>query len=124
MENIHTLDSETVESLTNMFNSCDEENIRMALTILNNADFNDNKVVEFVNELNNECTGLHFALFQNKKGDIRARFSYIIVSPNKNLRTTERYKLIDDDSSFDNNEGWIPYEPYNDLSQNFKFNYK
>ena len=49
MNNIHILDLETVESLKNMFNSEDTDNIRMALTILNNADYTDNNVIEFVN---------------------------------------------------------------------------
>ena len=45
MENIHTLDPEIVDSLINMFNSEDEDNVRIGLTILNNADFTDDKVI-------------------------------------------------------------------------------
>lgn len=109
MENIHVLDNEIIESLINMFNSDDEDSIRMALTILNNADFTDSKIVEFVNEMNNECTGLHFALFQNKKGDIRARFAYVWFMNNKKMY------MIDDESTLDNDE-WLPFEPHNDLN--------
>ena len=109
MENIHVLDNETIESLINMFNSNDEDSIRMALTILNNADLTDSKVVEFVNELNNECTGLHFALFKNKKEIIRARFAYVWFRDNKKIY------MIDDESTLDNDE-WLPFEPHNDLN--------
>lgn len=111
MENIHTLDSETVKSLIDMLNSNDPENIRLGLSILNNADFTSNKIVEYVNELNNECSGLFFALFQNKKGDIRARFAYIGHSNDK------KTYMIDDQSTLDDNEGWIPYEPNIDLNK-------
>lgn len=117
MENIHKLDSETVESLSNMFNSGDDENIRIALTILNNIDFSDNNIAEFINELYYNCSGLFFALFQNKKGNIRARFTYINVGSNK------RTYMIDDESSIDDNE-WIPYEPHNDPDSQTIFNYK
>jgi hypothetical protein len=110
MENIHELDSETVESLINMLNSNDPENIRMGLTILNNADFNNNKIVETVNELYDECPGLFFALFKNKKGDVRARFAWI---GHDNYKKTY---MIDDQSTLDNDE-WIPYEPHNDLNK-------
>ena len=110
MENIHTLDSETVESLINMINSDNNDNVRVALTILNNADFTDSKIVEAVNELQNECTGLHFALFQNKKGDIRARFNYVYFYDNRPI-------IIDDESSFDDDHEWFPYEPHNDLNK-------
>jgi hypothetical protein len=106
MENIHTLDSETVESLINMFNSDDSTNVRLGLSILNNADFNNNSIVEFINELTNECTGLHFALFKNKKGDIRVRFHYVYFYLNRPI-------IIDDDSSLDDGE----WEPYNDLNK-------
>ena len=108
MENVHILDNETVESLISMFNSENNDNIRMALAILNNADCTDVDIVKFVNELNNECTGLHFALFQNKKGEIRARFAYIFYHLNRPF-------MIDDESSFNDNEEWIPYEPHADL---------
>jgi hypothetical protein len=110
MENIHKLDSETVESLINMLNSSDSENIRLGLSILNNADFNDNKIVEIVNELYNECSGLFFALFKNKKGDIRARFAYI------GHNNSKQTYIIDDQSTLDNDE-WEPYEPHNDLNK-------
>lgn len=116
MENIHVLDNDTIESLKNMLNSTDNSSVKMALTILNNADFTDSKIIECVNELNNECTGLHFALFQNKKGNIRARFHYIYFYLNRPF-------MIDDDSTLDNDE-WEPYEPYSDLNKDFKFNYK
>jgi hypothetical protein len=103
MENIHTIDSETVESLINMLNSNDSANIRLGLSILNNADFDDNKIVEYVNELYNECSGLFFAIFKNKKGDIRPRFAYIGHKDNK-----QSY-MIDDQSTLDEGE-WEPYE--------------
>ena len=109
MENIHTLDSETVKSLINMFNSDNNDNVRMGLMILNNADFTNKNIIEFVNELNNECTGLHFALFQNKKGDIRARFAYVCFHSNQPF-------MIDDESTIDNNE-WVSYEPNIDLNK-------
>ena len=51
MENIHTIDSDIIETLVNMFNSDDEDNIRLGLTILNNADFNDDKIMKYVNLL-------------------------------------------------------------------------
>ena len=110
MENIHLLDSETIESLINMFNSNDPANIRLGLSILNNADFNDDKIVEYVNGLYNECSGLHFALFQNKKGNIRARFAWI---GHNDIKKTY---MIDDQSTLDNDE-WKPYEPHNDLNK-------
>ena len=110
MENIHILDTENVESLINMFNSEEEDNIRIALSILNNADFTDKNIPELVGKLTNECNGLYFALFQNKNGDIRTRFHYVLVMSNAN-----RYNLIDDDSSLDD-DGWFPYEPHNDLN--------
>jgi len=110
MENIHIIDSETVESLIDMFNSSDSANIRLGLSILNNADFNDNKIIEHVNELYNECSGLFFALFKNKKGDIRARFAWVGHKDNK-----QAY-MIDDQSTLDNEE-WVPYEPHNDLNK-------
>jgi hypothetical protein len=110
MENIHILDLETVESLSNMLNSDDSANIRLGLSILNNVDFDDNKIVEYVNDLYNECSGLFFALFQNKKGDIRPRFIYIGQKDNKSSY------MIDDQSTLDEDE-WIPYKPHNDLNK-------
>jgi len=110
MENIHKIDSETIESLINMFNSGDSDNIRLGLSILNNADFNDNEIVGYVNELYNECSGLFFALFKNKKGDIRARFAYMGQKDNR-----QTY-IIDDQSTLDNDE-WTPYEPHYDLNK-------
>lgn len=121
MDNIHVLDNDTVELLINMFNSEDQDNIRMGLAILNNADFTDINVTEFVNQLNNKCLGLHFALFMNNKGDIRARFTYTIVTGN--IMVSDRYKIIEDDSDFDLGY-WFPYDPYNDLSSDFKLKYK
>ena len=121
MENIHVLDNDTVKLLINMFNSEDEDNIRMGLAILNNADFTDVNIAEFVNQLNNKCWGLHFALFTNNKNEIRARFTYIIVT--SNILVSEKYIIVEDSSDFDSGE-WFPYEPYNDLSDDFKFKYK
>ena len=120
MENIHVLDNDTVELLTNMFNSEDQDNIRMGLVILNNADFTDINITEFVNQLNNKCWGLHFALFVNSKNEIRARFTYIIVTGN--VMVTSKYIMVEDSSDFDSGE-WFPYDPYNDLSSDFKFKY-
>jgi hypothetical protein len=114
MENIHDLDQETISSLINMFNSEDIDNIRMGLTILNNANFTQEEAYKWINLINYDCTGLHFALFQNKQGFIRARFNYIFYINNK-------VQIIDDDSTLDNNE-WTPYEPhYNDLNYLTKF---
>ena len=121
MENIHVLDNDTVELLINMFNSEDEDNIRMGLTILNNADFTDVNIAEFVNQLNNKCWGLHFALFMNNKNEIRARFTYIIVT--SNIMISEKYIIVEDSSDFDSGE-WFPYDPHFDLSDEFKFKYK
>ena len=120
MENIHVLDNDTVELLINMFNSEDQDNIRMGLIILNNADFTDVNITEFVNQLNNKCWGLHFALFVNSKNEIRARFTYIIVTGN--VMVTSKYIMVEDNSDFDTGE-WLPYDPYNDLSSDFKFKY-
>ena len=121
MENIHVLDNDTVELLINMFNSEDQDNIRMGLVILNNADFTDVNITEFVNQLNNKCWGLHFALFVNSKNEIRARFTYIIVTGN--VMVTSKYIMVEDSLDFDSDE-WYPYDPYNDLSSDFKFKYK
>ena len=121
MENIHEIDSNTVETLINMFNSDDETSVKMGLTILNNANFNDPKIVEYVNELNTKCYDLHFALFQNKKGDIRARFAYITHVQLRRVGGRQMV-MIDDDSTLDNDE-WFPYEPSIDPSQNLKFKY-
>ena len=121
MENIHVLDNDTVELLINMFNSEDQDNIRMGLAILNNADFTDVNISEFVNQLNNKCWGLHFALFMNNKNEIRARFTYVMVTGN--VMVTSKYIIVEDSSDFDSGE-WFPYDPYNDLSSDFKFKYK
>jgi hypothetical protein len=121
MENIHDLDQETISSLIDMFNSEDIDNIRMGLAILNNADFTDINIAEFVNQLNNKCWGLHFALFMNNKNEIRARFTYIIVT--SNIMVSEKYIIVEDSSDFDSGE-WFPYDPYFDLSDEFKFKYK
>ena len=59
MENIHELDENMVESLMNMFNSEDEESIKMGLTILNNADFENPKIVEYINEIHNKIGRAH-----------------------------------------------------------------
>ena len=111
-----------VESLMNMFNSEDETSVKMGLLILNNADFNNYEIVEYISELQNKCYGLHFALFQNKNGDIRARFSHITYVQSHKVGGHQMV-IIDDDSSLDNDE-WFPYEPSIDPSQNHKFNYK
>ena len=120
MENIHVLDNDTVELLINMFNSKDQDNIRMGLAILNNADFTDVNIAEFVNQLNNKCLGLHFVLFTNNKNEIRARFTYIIITGNVMIKS--KYIIVEDNSDFDSGE-WYPYVPNDDLSNNFKFNY-
>lgn len=120
MENVHVLDNDIVELLISMFNSEDQDNIRMGLAILNNADFTDINVAEFVNQLNNKCLGLHFALFTNNKNEIRARFTYVIVTGN--IMLTSKYILVEDSSDFDNGE-WYPYVPNDDLSSDFKFKY-
>jgi hypothetical protein len=112
MENIHLLDNNTVESLIDMFNSEDVDNIRMGLVILNNADFNDMNITEFVNQLNNKCWGLHFALFINNKDEIRTRFTYTIVTDNI---ISEKYKIIEDNSDFEDGK-WFPYVPHDDLN--------
>ena len=104
MENIHTIDSDIIETLVNMFNSDDEDNIRLGLTILNNADFNDNKIMKYINELYHKCSGLFFSLFQNKKGDSCARFCYITYDK----KTNEV-----DESILDEDE-WEPSEAYKD----------
>ena len=117
MNNIHELDKDTVNTLVNMLNSDDSNTVKMALTILNNADFNDSKIVEAINELQNKCSGLHFALFVNRKKEIRARFNYVYFYNNRPI-------MIDDDSSLDDNDEYIPYDPYDDLSDELKFNYK
>ncbi len=108
MENIHKLDDEMLESLVNMFNSKDTETIKMALAIINNADFNDSKIVEYISKLQNYCSGLSFTLFKNKKGNIRAWFRYILFKERNMF-------MVNDDSSFDTE--WILYEPPNDLSK-------
>ena len=112
MENIHKLDNDMVESLKNMLNADSNDSVKIALSILNNVDYNDSKSVEYIHNVLNYCSGLHFALFQNKKGDIRTRFNYVYFNS-----YSHRPSIIDDDSSLDDDHEWTPYEPHNDLNK-------
>ena len=77
MENIHELDEEQVINIKNMLNSWDTNNIKLALNILNNANFKTKEVVNIINYLTTECDGLKFAVLQNVPDDnLRLRFHF------------------------------------------------
>ena len=102
MTNTHILDNEIIDSLIDMFNSKEEGNIKIALTILNNADFREEEIVVFVDELNNKCSGLNFALFINNEKEIRARFCYLFSIDGK-------VYFVNDNTTLDE-EGWVPFD--------------
>jgi hypothetical protein len=77
MENIHTLDNEIVNSLINMFNSKDQNNIKLGLEILNNVNFNDEEVVNNITKIIDNCSNLYFNWFKHKENeDIYIEFYY------------------------------------------------
>jgi hypothetical protein len=95
MENIHDLDQDQIYNLKDMLTSWDVDNIRIALTLLNNANFENPSITQQVNYLMNECPGLRFSMFSNIKGDQRVRFHY----EEKRLdKTREQNLYVDDDS--------------------------
>ena len=47
-DNIHTVDEDMSESLIDMLNSEDNNDVRLALEIINNIDLNDQNNIEYV----------------------------------------------------------------------------
>ena len=95
MENIHDLDQDQIHNLKDMLTSWNVDDIRMALTLLNNANFENPDIAQQVNYLMNECPGLRFAMFSNIEGGQRVRFHY----EEKRLdKTREQNLYVDDDS--------------------------
>jgi hypothetical protein len=95
MENIHDLDQDQLYNLKDMLASRNVDDIRIALTLLNNANFENPSITQQVNYLMNECPGLRFSMFSNIKGDQRVRFHY----EEKRLdKTREQNLYVDDDS--------------------------
>ena len=77
MENIHDLDRDQIENIKNMLNSWDVDNIRIALTLLNNANFNNSDISQQINYLMSNCSGLRFAVYSNiHDGSFRIRFHF------------------------------------------------
>jgi len=99
MENIHDLDSDQIENIKNMLNSWDVDNIRMALILLNNANFNNPTISQQVNYLMSKCSGLRFAVFSNIHDEgMRVRFHF----EDKNIDAPsfrEKSLYVDDESS-------------------------
>ena len=93
MENIHDLDQDQIHNLKNMLTSWDVDNIRIALTLLNNANFENPAITQQINYLMNECPGLRFAVFSNIEGGQRVRSHY----EEKRADKTREHNLYVDD---------------------------
>ena len=105
MENIHDLDQDQIYNLKDMLTSWDVDNIRIALTLLNNANFENPSITQQVNYLMNECPGLRFAVFSNIDGGHRVRFHY----EEKRLDKTREQNLYVDDESETMSYTPLPY---------------
>lgn len=64
--NIHTLDREQANTLKGMFESRSMEDIKLALSILNNIDFSDYQTSSMVSSLIAEVVYLRFDYWVNK----------------------------------------------------------
>ena len=95
MENIHDLDQDQLYNLKDMLTSWNVDDIRMALTLLNNANFENPTITQQVNYLMNECPGLRFAVVSNIEGGHRVRFHY---EEKKLDKTREQNLYVDDES--------------------------
>ena len=118
MENIHDLDSDQIENIKNMLNSWDVDNIRMALTLLNNANFNNSEISNQINYLMSKCSGLRFAVFSNIHDEgMRVRFHF----EDKNIDTPsfrEKSLYVDDETSSES-VSWVPAPyPWNEIKIN------
>ena len=105
MENIHDLDQDQIHNLKDMLTSWNVDDIRMALTLLNNANFENPDITQQVNYLMNECPGLRFAMYSNIEGSQRVRFHY----DGKRADKTREYNLYVDDELTSMNYNPIPY---------------
>jgi len=106
MENIHDLDQDQIYNLKNMLTSWDVDNIRIALTLLNNANFQNPAIAQQVGYLMSACPGLRFAVFRNSiDGSDRIRFHY----EEKRLDKTREQNLYVDDELTSMNYNPIPY---------------
>ena len=97
MENIHDLDQDQIHNLKNMLTSWNVDDIRIALALLNNANFENPSITQQINYLMNECPGLRFAMFSNIDGGQRVRFHYEEKRLDR-TRTRERNLYVDDES--------------------------
>jgi hypothetical protein len=113
MENIHDLDQDQIYNLKDMLTSWDVDNIRIALTLLNNANFENPSITQQINYLMNECPGLRFAVYSNVEGGQRVRFHY----DEKRLDKTREYNLYVDDELTSMNYNPLPY-PYDKMKIN------
>ena len=99
MENIHDLDDDQIISIKNMLNSWEVDNIRIALTLLNNANFNNPDISPQINHLMSECPGLRFAVYSNiHDAGFRIRFHF----EDKRLDPSsfqERSLFVDDETT-------------------------
>jgi hypothetical protein len=105
MENIHDLDQDQIHNLKDMLTSWNVDDIRIALTLLNNANFENPSITQQINYLMNECPGLRFSMFSNIKGDQRVRFHY----EEKRLDKTREQNLYVDDESDIMSYNPLPY---------------
>jgi hypothetical protein len=95
MENIHDLDQDQLYNLKNMLTSWNVDDIRIALTLLNNANFENSNITQQVNYLMNECPGLRFAVFSNIEGGHRVRFHF---EDKRQNMSREQSLYVDDES--------------------------
>jgi len=105
MENIHDLDQNQLYNLKDMLTSWNVDDIRIALTLLNNANFENPSITQQVNYLMNKCPGLKFAVFSNIDGGHRVRFHY----EEKRLDKTREQNLYVDDESETMSYTPLPY---------------
>jgi len=105
MENIHDLDQDQIYNLKDMLTSWNIDDIRIALTLLNNANFENPEITQQVNYLMNECPGLRFAVFSNIEGGHRVRFHY---EDKRQDKGREQLLYVDDESTSES----LNYSPY------------
>jgi hypothetical protein len=105
MENIHDLDQDQLYNLKNMLTSWNVDDIRIALTLLNNANFENSNITKQVNYLMNECPGLRFAVFSNIEGGHRVRFHF---EDKRQNMSREQSLYVDDESTSES----LNYSPY------------
>jgi hypothetical protein len=76
-KNLHILDMEMVDNIINMINSGQEENIRLALIIINNTDLNDFETSMRLTTIMHSCDGLCFSFFTKPLSrDIVIKYHY------------------------------------------------